>query len=482
MGGIRGHLQPTWRRRIRYFTGTLCRKLFFPLGVTDLLQTDEWLAGTHYTAARKIELKKVEERLCGKFPAIGSKLFREIVKVRFFSKTEEYLRYKSLRVIASRSDAFKVLVGPMIKSIEKRVYQLPFFVKNIPVSEWAGLVFDRLYNPMNKYIEVDYTSYESSFIPEVMEAIEFELYKYMTCNVAPELEELFERATGYPNNMKSRLLSACVESRMSGEMNTSLGNGFSNLVLMMFVLSESGMKADEITGLVEGDDGLFAVPRKVKIRYDLFDKLGFSIKVKEHERIDETSFCSKHFDPFSRTNIADLVKICAKFGWSVGKKYLFAGDKRLAEILRSKSFSLLYEYPCAPVVTSLAKYGLRVTQHVRDPKCKDFDNAYLWGRFKLNSSIKLKMTDVPMSARLLAERLFKISPAKQIAIERMLDAKQDRKPMELNLSVPEDWKNYANRFVHTFDKGTSQGFIGTFFPDCIPLSYENMKDSHYKSG
>jgi len=40
-----------------------------------------------------------------------------------------------MRLIFSRDDHYKTVVGPMFKRIEKELFKLPHFIKNVPVEQ-----------------------------------------------------------------------------------------------------------------------------------------------------------------------------------------------------------------------------------------------------------------------------------------------------------------------------------------------------------
>jgi hypothetical protein len=56
------------------------------------------------------------------------------IRCSSFVKDEHYEGWKYPRLINSRSDQFKVFIGPTIKAMEHLVYShLPEFIKHVPV-------------------------------------------------------------------------------------------------------------------------------------------------------------------------------------------------------------------------------------------------------------------------------------------------------------------------------------------------------------
>jgi len=91
-----------------------------------------------------------------------------------------------------------------------------------------------------------------------MDAVEFELYRFMAPDDALGAKFLTDiQVMQEMNRCYSKYVKIEVEAtRMSGEMNTSLGNGFSNLMFMLYACHVQGIAAE---GIVEGDDGVFAL-------------------------------------------------------------------------------------------------------------------------------------------------------------------------------------------------------------------------------
>ena len=158
-------------------------------------------------------------------------------------------------------------------------------------------------------------------------------------------------------------------------MNTSLGNGFSNLMFMAFVCEKLGLNCN---GVVEGDDGLFAFNGNTPSASD-FTKYGFNIKLDVHSEISTASFCGNVFDPEDRQIMTCPYDVLSTFGWTTNK-YAKSSDKTLKALLRSKSLSLAYQYPGCPILSSLAQYGLRVTKGYNVEKVVYSRNTSLWDR------------------------------------------------------------------------------------------------------
>lgn len=88
-------------------------------------------------------------------------------------------------------------------------------------------------------------------------------------------------------------------TRMSGDMWTSLCNGFSNYVNVAFTMHEAGIR--DYSVLCEGDDGIIACNVPNAITSEQFEDLGFKIKIVPHDSIFSTAFCGCRLEPTTHT-------------------------------------------------------------------------------------------------------------------------------------------------------------------------------------
>lgn len=359
-----------------------------------------------------------------------------------FVKREDYEEPKFPRGIRAPTDDVKGIIGPLIKQIENSVYALPQFIKHVPVNERPAYIM-KLNKPGFEIIATDYSSFESLFRAEIMKAAEIELYQYM-CKNLPKvaLNEFCAMLTG--KNKVSTLgkgrrakLKIVVEAcRMSGEMTTSLGNGFTNLMVALYLCSRVGHTLDNggVDGVVEGDDGLFVIRNNAPTKED-FAKLNFIIKIEKPSCLNEASFCKMVFDPIDKSNVTDPARILAKIGWT-DSAAMWGNSKTLKQLLRAKGLSLFCELPRCPIVNALARYVVRITEGSR---YRQHERA--WKRYDLS---KVVVSDeVPGCNRVLVANKYGITVPVQLQIEKWLDSLQivhelDH-PMIMNLMKPA-WK------------------------------------------
>jgi hypothetical protein len=320
-----------------------------PVPVCDIPSVEEWLEETPYPLHRKEELYRAYVSRCG-FPTPS-----DARNIQSFMKTESYPEFKCPRGINSRSDAFKVYSGPYFKAIENVVYKWPQFVKHIPVADRPRYIHEVLVKSGARYFGTDFTSFEASFSTTIMRSCELKLYRHMLSSV-PTVADYICSVIGGQNHgsMRCGVSYKLRGRRMSGDMCTSLGNGFTNLMILMFLL-----KNRQFGVLVEGDDGLVAVYDQGPLpRPEDYARLGFVIKI---EIVDDpmlASFCGIICP--GGVNMKDPTKVFQTFGWT--SAFMYAGVKMRRRLLRAKALSLAYEMPSCPVVTAIARRALELTR------------------------------------------------------------------------------------------------------------------------
>jgi len=351
-------------------------------------------------------------------------------RVKGHCKDECYSLPKPLRLINAREDMSKCILGPLFSQIEHVVCQLPWFIKYIPVKDRPRAIFDRLVRENANYVYTDYTSFEAHFLPYIMWAIEEPLYNFM-CKDLPAVD--FERFMSFwaefvkgKNfiNLADQFDCELDGTRMSGEMNTSLGNGWSNLVLFMFSLHEKGATwdqifSDEVSGFVEGDDGLFRVPVEITPTTEQMASYGFCLKIGSTPDITEASFCGQVFDPENLVVMTDPALALMKLGWA-GRKYLCSKSSTKDEILLSKALSTLYQYNGCPVIAPACQRIIAVLKGRGVLLTEKAKNAMGWYKGQIlecAQTLDWDILPVARSTRFIIQRLYGIEIDTQMEIE-----------------------------------------------------------------
>lgn len=426
--------------------------MFKPLRSDVDQSVEAWLAKCKYPRSRKEELRRKWAQVKDIFDPT-----QKHTKCKCFAKDETYVDYKHARGIYSRSDEFKCAFGPIIKLIEEQIYQNPAFIKHVPVADRPKYIRDMLYKVGYKYWATDYTAYESLFTDLLMECVDFELFEYMISEL-PNADYLrkFEDVLSGDNICEFKHFTAIIHAkRMSGEMSTSLFNGFANLMIQQFVLSEyCGIPIEEQRGTVEGDDGLTSVPPDAVYDPEVFTKLGLVVKLEEHRDLCTASFCGLIFDPDECINVTDPLEVLTSFGWTTAR-YHKSNFRTKNKLLRCKSLSYLHQYPGCPIIQSLAEYGLRMTRSFNiDHFVREKLQTSQWEREQLIDALSTKWNDprrpVGPKTRLLVEDKYKIPVEIQYKIEAYLGGLKSLVPLELpcfDLMTPQSWRHYWSNYV-----------------------------------
>lgn len=320
--------------------------------------------------------------------------------------------------------------GPFFHAIEQVVFQDKHFVKFSTPEERI----ERIASLRGKYPYLhatDFTAFESHFTPEIMRALEIPLYKYMLQNY-PEAADVIARTLTSVNNIHTRIgMRAQVRGRrMSGDMCTSLGNGWSNYMLASFLISRKG---GEFDGVFEGDDGLFS--STVLLSETDYSDLGFTIKIERPEDPLTASFCGI-VQSSDNQCIRDPVRFFSKFGWT--QSCLFAGPKVMDQLQRGKALSAMYETPACPLITAAAAYVLQETDG-----CEVRFEA---GQYKVIPRTPVPRQSITPATRQLFSQLYGILPETQLILEERIE-RGDFACLQPHLDGGRDMADYITKFV-----------------------------------
>jgi len=406
----------------------------------------EWIEQTPYERYRKDELILVNERV-----KLGWK--KKYKYVKSFIKDECYPEYKHPRGIYSRTDEYKCLVGPFFAKLGDIIFDSKFFIKHVPVCDRPQWLLDTFADKPNVFC-TDFSKFEATFVRTLMK-IELSVYAWFL-KYNPNKEYLLGLIQmGMMSTNRIEFRDFCFNlmcKRMSGEMNTSVGNGIFNLVLTFFLLEESGNRYYD--GRFEGDDGICWYSDNAPTVNDYRD-MGSIIKIDVPLRLSEASFCGQIFDVDDLDVVCDPFEVLASFGYTT-RDYMTANRDTLDNLIRAKSLSYLYQYPACPIIRSLALMGLRVVSKLPIEKIiaygkKTTNNMYekhLWIEmetyFKNNKTFDNK---VKINTRLLVERKYNISIELQLKIEEYLDSITVLQPLQ----IPDILQYYHKDALHFYD-------------------------------
>jgi len=468
---------PELRKKFKSFVHQWVRTNMTPIAADEKFDLEEWLSTTSYPEWRKEEIRKAAP----KGPYVHGEVDRkdnihdpdnDMFDIKLFTKEEYYPEYKHHRGIWARCDKAKAVMGPFFRQIEKVLFTLPYFIKKIPKNERPQYINEFMNSNLLQFQGTDYTSFESHFTTEMMDDCEFELYEYMS-SLNPEMQQrcrLVFEVLANENFAKNKYFTVKVGAkRMSGEMNTSLGNGFSNLMYLLFACEHYVI---EYTGpIIEGDDALIGL--SFRIPSDYYVKMGLNVKMEFVEDISEGSFCGLVYDPIELYNIRDPREPLATLSW-VTRKYAFCSKSTYFSLLRSKALSLIYEYPGCPI---LNKYGRKIFDLLSAYELRfDYKNDYEYYRslaaLQAYNCNNLPQGEPGPKTRLLMEKMFNVTVSQQMRIEKEIESMtidNFNLPSVLEI-MPDCWKeNFENYAKHS----DFQDFSSLNYPDF--LDYPDLK-------
>jgi hypothetical protein len=430
-----------------------------PLTEVDLPSLDEWLDSTDYSASRKEELRRVwNDRK-------NRKLSRsDLKKVKSFIKDETYPEYKCPRLINSRVDLAKCFFGPIVKAVSDKVFSHPAFIKKTPVVDRPEAIYNRLHIDGAEYDCTDYTAYEAHFVQELMDACEFELYKYLcgSLGIWPELRWFLKEVLQGINTCIFKFVTIWIlATRMSGEMNTSQDNGFTNMMIYLFLVwinaKKIGLASDvsptsrmyHAEGMFEGDDGLTCtIPRSLAPTAEQYRDLGLTIKIITVRNLNEASFCGQIYDVEDKVVVTDIVDAVARVGWT-NKRYVQASQSTLLQLLRARGYSFCYQYNGCPVLATLGRRILELTQDVVVEQ-RIIDGMDWWEKQKyLEAVAGLPVFKYPTAGtRALVHKIYGITLTQQFEWEKIISKMQFGPLVLPGLTSPQCWTDYYERYNH----------------------------------
>lgn len=383
---------------------------------------EDWLLNSNYSAKRREFLRQ-----CGLKVLNGEVSSRRLYMCKSFIKREFYGELKEPRIINSRSDFFKAVAGPFIHAIEKLVYD-EHFIKHMHPDEVASKM-TQLAQGYDLFYETDYSSFEGSFTLDFQKHVELALFKHCLSNY-PEAVSIIEKAYSR-NHLHYQDCSCSFEgSRMSGDMWTSLANGFSNYCICQFMMHKSGSYGNF---LVEGDDGYIACTRPID--FNIAKRLGFKLKVEPRTNHRDISFCSLHV--CDGRIVPDIRRTLNHFGMSCQLKIanLYQGTskrskRKFRQYKKSKGLSLLAVGRGIPILQEVALQVLRLNSDV------GIDSKYIdWWERNFFDMTNLKPEPITDDTRIYVAHEFGIPVDLQYKIETAV-RNCDHECYTINLPAP----------------------------------------------
>lgn len=428
------------KRDFKRFVGLWLKRNLIPITDDKVPTFEEWLSGTDYTKARKEELTRVWD----KAGRVGRR--SKLRKVKSFIKDEAYPEPKYPRLINSRVDEAKCAFGPICKAASDVVFSLPMFIKNTPVADRPMVIRDTIFKDGGKYESTDYTSYEAHFTKERIDMTTGLLFRHLFKRCSNEIRravELMLKTLTGKNIIMSKLVSFIINAtRCSGEMDTSLSNGFANAMTIEYLAWKVGGKVEYA---VEGDDGLMRWIGDAKPTPQDYLDLGLDIKIETSDEISHLSFCGMVYDVEELIVVTDIREVLCRLGWT-NKQYVNASDQTKLQLLRAKGFSLAYQYNGCPVLSRLGRKIIALTSdiQIRESIVSNWDTYHRRTLVTAMTSLPDERLPGPRTRQLISD-LYQISEREQLQLENWVD-NLEIKHYQVPFQVPEVWCTYFARY------------------------------------
>lgn len=372
--------------------------------------------------------------------------------INIFQKCENYPEIKEPRAISACSEEAKCYLGGYLHAIDKHAIKTcPFFVKGLN-SYAIDNKKTNLARRWSLFMGSDYSSYEGSQDYCWINMIEKTIYLKWLENypeIQQHISEIYEK--GHDIYYRKTFWGHLRGKRMSGDVQTSIGNGICNALIWKYVSYVSNVP---IELLVEGDDAFICSDAELDV--SIVHRLGFDCKIDgPSTNPDDICFLSRYMidgNPF-----ADIPKVMDKIGVvkssHFAKCYKRNTNRSLREIndyAYTKAYCYLFMYSGCPVVDPACRAIMRCTQGrfrlelmddyfaqrfegltLRIPNrpildCVRKKVAELWPQYSLNSQYEL-------------ERDFNMM---KTLCNRILDVTEEAGSSEKNVEKEvKDWEN-----------------------------------------
>lgn len=381
--------------------------------------------------------------------------------------------FKKPRGIYARSDGAKVKYGSVIHQIEQKIFELPYFVKKVSVDKRARYIYDFMDGANDKaynYYVTDYSNFESQMNEDLMNVCECQLYKYISSEnkeCSEVMKEFCEVITGVNSCWAPNLSAWMRAKRQSGEVCTSLGNGWTNLIMAMTICRSHGIKFEDFRGVFEGDDGVIRTPKNVVLTAADWERFGMVIKIKKVPSITQAEFCGLIFNSEDLSNIKDPIWSLVTFGWS-RSSLKFVRSKQLVEgQILAKVICAICEAPRCPIVKPFMLKMLSLTKWTNPVYDQDWWFKYVMRDWNIDEIMTNNMfwnlvgQDVPFCNRLTMAEYYHIPIADQLQIEKEISLITDLTKLKLptlQRYIPQEWIMCYDRYVNHYAQVPYQKF------------------------
>jgi hypothetical protein len=363
-------------------------------------------------------------------------LTRKDAHIKAFVKAEKICiqakRDPDPRVIQPRDPRYNVEVGRFLKPIEKDLYQAvarvfhePTIFKGFNAHDSGRLMkvkWDKYQDPVA--VGLDASRFDQCVSRQALEW-EHQIYLHMFHNRA-DLAKLLEWqianvGTGYCRDGKLRYsVDGC---RMSGDMNTALGNCIIMCALVYAYCEHVGVRKYSLAN--NGDDCIVIMNRRDLQKFTSqidtwFLDMGFAMKVEDPVfELEEIEFCQTHpvIVPDGCIMVRNMPTALAKDCISIKPLDSSIGWSKWANAVGECGISLAGGIPIAQEFYSGFIRGAHLENSGVSLKLKGYDPSQETGLVAFAHGMSRKWQPISEETRYSFWKAFNITPGEQIAME-----------------------------------------------------------------
>lgn len=295
------------------------------LGPSSMVDFTEW--GAKYTGNKRARYVRALESL------VHTPINRKDSYIQAFVKLEKLVDVsKDPRMIQARGARFNVALGNYLKGFEHRLYGirgegklrgiLPpgrLIVKGMNSVQRAALLqtqWDSMRKPVQ--LALDCSRFDAHCSVPLLK---IEHSVYLSCfRNEPELQRLLAWQLKNVCFTRSGLRYEVVGRRMSGDMNTALGNCVLMIVMLAAAMAELGVPVDQFRMADDGDDCCLMVEHEYSSRVSaglpaIFLRYGHELKIESVA----TEFRKLRLCGASPIQVGDVLRMITEPGRAMGK-------------------------------------------------------------------------------------------------------------------------------------------------------------------
>lgn len=393
----------TWMEALKYSLPIL--KLI------DVEQTSIWKIAKEYSGGKR----KQYLRACEMLEVEG--LMRKDSILKMFVKPDKYplgdISSKPPRAIQYRTPKYNLALASYLKDFEHKFYQVKT-TNTVDIAKGRNQVqraedliakASNFKNPI--FLNTDYSKMDSCVRIEHQKSIFRHVYlkKFPSLRLKRLLFAQLNNKGYSKNGIKYKVKG----TRCSGDFTTGFENTLINWIILRYICVRAGIYSEYY---IDGDDAVIIMEESDRNKFEsyhyLFEKLGFEVKMKWSNEIEQVDFCQ------SRVLLADPPRMArnplrALSNFNISLKYYPA--KIWPRLILAKANSEYYGNPGVPI---LSKLGERIRNiigtNIKPMYDKDQEEI-----IKLNKDLNLLIDD---DVRQSYYNCWEISPYEQELIEQ----------------------------------------------------------------